>query len=196
MGRLAHLYPEYHPKQDAPVAARDSSLRPPPGRPSRPHPRPQSPPTTASYSQLPFLQHPGKVRRETETSTAGDSVPEDSYQKRKKPITLPPHLPHSSTSVIKTTPQMAFLSVFCLPWVQGKLKIGDAFQKAQCMPPSCFRGYTFSLWFIGRLPRVRRSQADPCFLKTAMGISTQNPLSKSKRQKENSLTLPLPRKPI
>lgn len=92
MGRLAHLYPEYHPKQDAPVAARDSSSRPPPGRSSRPHPRPQSPPTTASYSQLPFLQHPGKVRRETETSTAGDSVPDDSQWKGKSPSPSRSHL--------------------------------------------------------------------------------------------------------
>lgn len=36
------------------------------------------------------------------------------------------------------TQQMAFLSAFCLLWEWGKLKIGDAFQKAHSTLPSAF----------------------------------------------------------
>lgn len=68
-------------------------------------------------------------------------------------ITLSPHLPHSSTSVLMQTQQMVFLSVFCFLWEWGKLKIGDAFQKAHSMLPSVFHMVHLLLLIYGEAPQ-------------------------------------------
>lgn len=130
-GWLAHLYPEV-PSETRCTSSWRKQLPVPSSRASLPlHPTP-SPPTDDTSSQ-----YPGKVRRETETSTVDDTVHRTANMTGKSP-SPPSHLPHSSIPAVMQTFQLVFLSVFCLLLELGKLKISDAFQKAHPMPPSVF----------------------------------------------------------
>ena len=86
-------------------------------------PSPSPPPVSTNHCQLlsaALAATPGEGEEGNGDQHSRWLRPRGRLTEREKPIVLPPHLPRSSTSAIKTTPQMVFLSVFRLPWARGK----------------------------------------------------------------------------
>lgn len=153
MGRLAHLYPEYHPKQDAPVAAGTAPCALLWGVPPLPTPAPSLHQPLPATLSCPSYNTQGRWRGKRRPAQQVTPSQRTANRKVKSPSPSRPiflTLPLGSSR----QPRRWFSSLYSASlWVWGKLKISDAFQKAQCMPPSCFRSYTFSLWFIRRPPQ-------------------------------------------